>query len=331
MNKKKLYLLIGSVAVFILIVGTISFFTNRVRLNPAGTIGNTAGNLYNDGLFCEYDNTVYFSNPADNGALYSMNTDETQVKKLNTLKVQNILAAGDYLYYFQRGSAENSQLNNAVSSKSFNRCKRNGKNAQGMTRDVVISAQLVDNYIYMLIASDDGPVFSKMKIDKSDSAVLAQENINPACAENGMIYYNNNGDNHNLRCWNTTTDTSHDIWANNIWNPILYGDYVYYMDVENNYRLCRYHLINNEIEVLTEDRIDCFNVGNGYIYYQKNGEDAQLKCMQLNGSNPQVIADGNYTNINMTSYYVYFRDFENETVWYHTPIGSSSYSTFMPE
>ena len=55
-------------------------------MNPPGTVGNTAGNLYNSGLFCEYDGTVYFSNAADNGALYSMNVDETEVKKLNTLK-----------------------------------------------------------------------------------------------------------------------------------------------------------------------------------------------------------------------------------------------------
>jgi len=331
MDKKKLYLLIGIVVAFMLVFGTISFFNNRIKMNPAGTIGNTAGNLYNDGLFCEYDDTVYFSNPADNGALYSMNLDESKIKKLNSLKVQNILAAGDSLYYFQRGSAENSQLNNAVSSKSFNRCNLKGKNVQGMTRDVVVSAQLVDNYIYMLIAGKEGPVFSKMKINKSDSTILANANINPACAENGMIYYNNNKDNHNLRCWDTTSDTSYDIWANSIWNPILYGDYVYYMDVENNYRLCRYHLYRDEIEVLTEDRVDCFNVGYGYIYYQKNGEDAQLRCMEWDGSNPQVIADGNYTSINMTSYYVYFRDFENETVWYHSPLGSSGYSTFMPE
>ena len=33
--------------------------------------GSTAGNLYNGGLFCEYDGTVYFSNPSDGGKLYS--------------------------------------------------------------------------------------------------------------------------------------------------------------------------------------------------------------------------------------------------------------------
>ncbi len=331
MNKKKLYLIIGGIVTVMLVFVMISFFTNRVKMNPIGTIGNTAGNLNNSGLFCEYGDTVYFSNITDNGALYAMNVDETNVRKLNTLQVQNILAGGDYLYYFQKGSAENSQLNNAVSSKSFNRCNLKGKNAQGMTRDVVISAQLIDNYLYMLTATNDGPIFSKMKIDKSDSAILAHEAIYPTCAENGMIYYNNTTDNHNLRCWDTTDDTSYDIWAHNLWNPILYGDYVYYMDVEENYRLCRYNLYQNVIEVLTNDRIDCYNIGSGYIYYQKNGDTPQLICMQADGSNPQVISEGNYTNINMTSQFVYFQDFANESLWYHSPIGSSDYSTFKPE
>lgn len=328
MNKKKLGFIVGAILVISLAFGIYFLFNNRMPPNPAGTVGNTAGNLYNSGLFCEQDGVVYFSNIADNGSLYSMNVDETNVTKLNNLRTQNILAAGDYLYYFQRGSAQNSQFGNALSTKSFNRCELDGKNITSMSRDVVLSAQLVDNSIYMLTTSEEGPVFSKMKIDKSDSAILANAEINPACAESGIIYYNNNENNHNLLSWNTSSDTSQTIWENSIWNPFLYGDYVYYMDVEGNYRLCRYHLLNKEVEVLTDDRVDCFNIGQGYIYYQKNGTDAQLKCMELDGANPQVIADGNYTNINMTSRYVYFQDFFNETVWFHTAIGSSDYSVF---
>lgn len=330
MKNKKLYFTIGGVIVVLLIFAVASFFMNRVKMNPVGTIGNTAGNLNNDGLFCELDGVVYFANASDNGALYSMNADETDVKKLNNLCVRNILAAGDYLYYFQMGSAKNSQLNNAISSKSFNRCKLNGKDSQGMVRDVVISAQLVDNDIYMLTATDDGPVFSKMKIDKSDSAVLANYEINPACAANGIIYYNNTQDNHYLKGWDTASDTTYNIWEGNLWYPILQSDYVYYMDVAENYRLCRYSLSQNVVEVLTNDRVDCYNVGSGYIYYQKNGDDPQLKCMRMDGTDVQVIAEGNFTDINMTSAYVYFRDFNNESLYYHSYIGSADYSAFVP-
>lgn len=330
-KNKKIYFIIGGIVVVLLIGVIASFFLNRVKMNPAGTIGNTAGNLNNSGLFCEYDGKVYFSNASDNGALYVMNTDETDAKKLNTLQVQNILAAGDYLYYFQRGSAKKNQLDTGISSKSFNRSNLKGTKVEGLSREVVVSAQLVDNYIYMLTATNEGPVFSKIKIDKSDEAVLVKHEINPSCAVDGAIYYSNTQDNHYLRAWDTSTDQSYDVWSGDIWNPIVQGDYVYYMDVAENYRLCRYSMSMNVVEVLTNDRVDCYNIGGGYIYYQKNGDEPQLKCMRMDGSDVQVIADGNFTNINMTSQYVYFQDFNNKNMCYHSFIGSTNYSAFVPQ
>ena len=61
---------------------------------------------------------------------------------------------------------------------------------------------------------------------------------------------------------------------------------------------------------LTHDRVDCFNLAGGYIYYQKNSADEPaLKRMALDGSNVEIVASGNYTHINATSRYVYFTAF----------------------
>ena len=92
------------------------------------------------------------------------------------------------------------------------------------------------------------------------------------------------------------------------------------MDVANNYRLCRYFPVENSIEVLTEDRVDCFNVYGDYIYYQKNSQsEPALKRMYIDGSGNEVVASGNYTNINMTADYVYFTVFGSDTPMYRTP------------
>ena len=105
-----------------------------------------------------------------------------------------------------------------------------------------------------------------------------------------------------------------------VWNPIYYEGYYYYMDVANNYRLCRYFPVENSIEVLTEDRVDCFNVYGDYIYYQKNSQsEPALKRMYIDGSGNEVVASGNYTNINMTADYVYFTVFGSNTPMYRTP------------
>lgn len=330
MQKKTKHILIA--AVFVLIVAAlllVSWLSGRIPMNDPGTVGNTAGNLNNAGLFCESDDRVYFSNPLDNGSLYSMTPDEQDITKLGNSPVRNILAGGRYLYYFQNAASGESGLGYIRIRSSFNRCLKSGKDVTSLTTDVVVTGQLVDNYLYLLTAGSPTPVFYKLKIDKSDKQILADYQVNPACAEDGVIYYNGTQNNHYLYALDTDGDTVSQLWAGNIWYPYLIGDYVYYLDVANDYRLCRYDYNQGVIEVLTEDRVDCFNVGGGYIYYQCNSAAAPaLKMMRTDGSGVTVVAEGNYTNINMTSRYVYFQAYGVEGSLYHCPLGSSSYSSF---
>lgn len=312
-------------------LGAILYITQRIPMNPPGTVGNTAGNLNNGGLFCEYNGTVYFSNVGDGGSLYAMNPDETNVRKLEDMNAMNILAGGSYLYYFQTGSANptESGFGQLPGMHTFNRRSINGDDSVSITADVVIMGQLVDNYLYLLTTSNSAISFYKIKIDQTDKVELADYNINPACAQNGVIYYSGTGTNHYLYALDTANDVSTEFWRGNLWYPALEGDYVYYLDVAGGYRLCRYSISQKSIQVLTEDRVDCYNITGGYIYYQKNSAtDPQLKCMRTDGSEVQVIAYGNYTNINMTSRYVYFQAFDDDTTMYHSPLGSSGYSLF---
>ena len=328
MKDKKALLILIPFLLFVIIIGAFAIVGDRIPDNPPETVGNTAGNLNNSGYFCEYDGKVYFANVYDSDTLYSMDPSEQNIKKLGNASVQNILAGGKFLYYYQTGASGDAGIGALRTVRSFNRCKLNGSDVTGLTRDPISTAQLVGSNLYIMTVDDNGPLFYRMKIDKSDKTELANFEINPASAVNGTIYYNGTQDNHYLYAMNTATDGVSTVWDGNLWYPIVQGDYVYYMDVENNYRLCRYSLSRNEIEVLTNERIDCFNVGYGYVYYQVNGEEACLKCMRDDGSDSWVIAEGNYTAINMTSQYVYFQMFGDDSSWYHSPLGSQSYSGF---
>lgn len=340
-NKIKAILIIVPIILAIAALSVVTYFNQRVTMNPPGTVGNTAGNLNNAGLFCEYNGTVYFSNAQAGGSLFAMDPDERNVRRLNSLKVGNILAGGDYLYYFQQGgvqtgSTDTTNISNLLNAHggvhAFERCKLDGSNSTTMTPDVVVTGQLVDNYLYLLTTStSSGISFYKVKIDQSERVELADYEINPACAANGTIYYNGTQTNHFLYALNTASDISREVWRGNLWYPILEGDYIYYLDVPNNYRLCRYSISRGEIQVLTEDRVDCFNVGSGYIYYQKNSAtQPQLKYMSISGGDTYVLAEGNYTHINMTSRYVYFQEFGDDTTMYHAYLGSSGYGEFVP-
>lgn len=332
MNKTVKTVLISVICLILLAaLGFAGMFLNRVSMNPNGTIGNSAGNINNDGLFCEYNGRVYFSNAADKGCLYSMTPEETDVKLLNKMQVRNILAGGKYLFFYQTGSASKSDMMQIQGVRSFCRSDLKSKSVTTLTRDLVVTGQLVNNYLYLLTNNASGISFYKLKIDKSEQVELANYNINPACARDGIIYYNGTLNDHYLYTLNTATDVSSELWRGNLWFPVLDGDYVYYMDVANNYRLCRYSLVMDEIQVLTDDRVDCFNVGSGYVYYQKNDSvSPQLKCMRTDGSDDHAIAEGNYTHINMTSRYVYFQPFGDDYTTYHSPLGSSTYGEFAP-
>lgn len=326
----QILIVISTFVVLFLLLGGVLLLSGHVVQNPDGTIGNTAGNINNSGLVCEHDGMVYFANAYDGGSLYSMTPDEQNLRRLNSVETQNILAGGKYLYYFQTGAASTgSGFGQLDGMKSFDRCDLKGNNSVGLTTDVVTAAQLVDNSLYLMTADNDGVCFYKMGIDGEDEVTLAEYIVNPACAKDGVIYYNGTVEEHYLYALNTKTDVSEVVWKGNLWYPVLEGDYVYYMDVPNDYRLCRYSLTQDVIEVLTNDRVDCFNVGSGYIYYQKNSAtEPQLICMRTDGSNAQMIAEGIFTDINMSSQFVYFKEFGVDNIMYHSPLGSGYYEPF---
>ncbi len=331
--KKNIKLIIG-ISIFAVIIILLSIWSLRsehIEPIPTGTVGNTAGNANNGGYFCEYDGVVYFANPYDNGTLYSMLPDESKITKLSSISVSNLNAGGDYLFYFQQEASGSSGLGYVRSSHGLFRTTLDGKHVSRLTDDYLFNVQLVDNYLYYLSTNDTGSGFFKQAIDGSDPELLTENGWNFACAQtDGTVYYNGDDTNHYLYRYDTRTGSSSVVWEGNIWYPVYDNGYVYYLDVANDYRLCRYSLSEDKIEVLTHDRVDCFNLAGGYIYYQKNSiSEPALKRMTLSGQDAEVVAEGNYTRISATSRYVYFSLYDNEMLIYRTPInGPVSVSSF---
>ena len=334
MKKIKPRTIILAVILVLVIIAAIIFTIlanpRAVRLpgNPAGTIGNTAGNINNGGLFCERDGKDYFSNSFDNDTLYVMNVDETEITRISGAVISNILAGGDYIYYFQRSESGETGLGGVRVPFSFNRSLKNGKKAASILRGVVTSGQLVGDTLFLQGMDDDGAYFCSINTDGSDYKEIGRYVLNPACADNGQIYYNSTVDNHHLMRYNTQNGVATDLLSENVWNPVLYGDYVYYMDPGNDYQLRRYSLSQQQIEILTNEKVELFNVGGGYVYFQTMGKAPGLYMMAADGSGLTLMANGEFTDINMTSYFVYFKDYFDQTVTYHAFIGQPVYSAF---
>ncbi len=328
-TNKKAILFFGIIpSVLALLALYIYFQVRPLPKNPEDTVGNTAGNLYNSGLFCERDGVVYFSNTYDGGALYCMNTDESRIRKISTSIPANIIADPNYIYYFQMGTAGGGAFENVMSTHNYMRCERNGSKSKILSKDVIVYNQIVGNNLYLLSNVNKTISFFKINLSNNERTDLANYVINPSCVYNGKIYYSGTIDDLSLYQLDPTDDVTSTILNINSCYPIIEGDYLYYMDVDRNYALSRYSFSKQQKEILTRDRVDCYNIGNGYIYYQKNSTTPQLKMMRTDGTDEAVIAEGNYTKINMTSQYVYFREFGIDGTTYHCPIGSTSYSIF---
>lgn len=331
MTKKKNILILSITCVIIILLLILVIFSGHISLNDDNTTGNTAGNLNNGGYFCEADGRVYFANAYDNYALYSMNPDETDLKKLNANSVSSINAGGDYLYYAMSTDSDGSGLGFVLKTSGIYRSKLNGRSSVCLDRCHIITMQLCGNYLYYeKYDNTDAVSLDKIRIDKKDQQTLAAERINPNCYVNGKIYYQGTEKDHYLHALNTATDTSDVVWQGDIWNPIYQNGYVYYMDVANNYRLCRYSMNDDIVEVLTNERIDMFNVYDNYIYYQVSSEDnPALKRMLTDGSLQETVREGVFQNINITSQYVYFNSFNEATPVYQTSTyGSVNVTTF---
>lgn len=313
------------VTTIILIIGSFLLyqFINRDRYNDEIVYGNSAGNYYNKGLFCEYNGVVYFSNPYDKYTLYSMTPQGTDAKKIGEDNVGSINVDENYIYYVRdNGSYQQSFQFLSVNTNSLCRVNKNGKNHKILDSDPSLYASLAGNYIYYIhYDTKEASTLYKVKIDGKEKQKLSASPFLLSQADNGTLCYNNIENDRNIMSWDASTDTSSLIFEEDAYHPISTDSYIYFMDSGNNFQLARIHKSSGEKEVISDARIECYNIYGNYIYYQTNdADDPALYRRSLdNLYNEERISSGIYCDINITSNYVYFRSFQNKDTFYQTP------------
>lgn len=320
--KKHLALIIAAVLIVLAAGGgTAVYLLKRTHFNDGYVNGNTAGNLYNEGLVCEYDNMIYFANPSDRDRLYVMNSDGSNLTKLCDDSVSFINVDENYVYYVRNNpgtSGDFSFLN--FNTNSLCRIDRDGGENSIVILDAepALYASLVGNYIYYLHYSEsEGSSLYKVKIDGSEKQQVAASPFF-TCSVNGQyLYYNGIDKEHYLWRLNTEDDSSGMLYGGNCWMPtVVDGSTVYYMDCDSNYAIASADIETGTKTLLCEDRADCYNVGYGYIYFQRNDPETPALCrMKTDGSEYEVLIEGNHMNIQTTAEYLYFRDYESEQTY----------------
>ncbi len=328
MNRK--YLLFFAL-ILTIVAGTLTlyFLDKRVPMSPLNH-GNIPGNMQNGGLFFEMDGMVYFSNASDDGCLYSMNVDESKPKRLTSMGSKYITGADGYLYFYMDSTSKSSKvtgLGSATNQYGIYRCKVNGRNLTCLIRDFCGEVQLCGEYLYYQIKTDG--TLNKMKCSKTDLSKVSDELISPMCYDNGIIYFTGVIDDHDIHAMYTNSgDMITTVVSGHNFFPVVQDGYIYYLNGDANYSIWRTNLSTGEKQLVTPDRVDCFTLDRNHIYYSySNAQAPSLRRCNLDGSDKIVLFEGVVNSINITSRYVYFKLYGDDTTYMHMPLDLSAPAT----
>lgn len=335
---KKKIIVISIILVLILSAAVIAGYQHHLkkqRYNDSYVNGNTAGNLYNYGMFCEHNGTIYFSNPNDSYRLYSMNQDGDEIKKLCDDSVAFLNADDNYVYYVRRN------LNFSTTLSTFNLstsglCSFNlrSKKIQILDTDPSMYASLIGNYIYYIhYNTDNASTLYRIKIDGTEQEEI-DKNPYFTCSTNGKyFYFNGLSNNHNIYQMDTISKNAQLICEGNYWMPTADNEHIYFLDCEQDYALVQLGLSEAEPKVIIKDRIETYNVYGDTIYFQKNNlnGDSAFCSVKKDGSGYTEIKKGDFNQINATSKYIYFAPAGVDNLMYRIPVnGDNTVTEFTP-
>lgn len=321
MNKKTIFGVVGVVVAVIAIAVLFRFMGKVTLYSDEHTRGNTSSNLLNGGLFCQIDDTIYFSNPYKNGMLYSMNTDLGDVKEVNSDNVSYLNGAGKYLFYTKRNDKKE------VDSDSFMQLSATGlyrynikrHNLGNLYEDPTQVACLYGNNVYYQhYDQKKGLLLYAASIDGSEDKKLKDEACAPFAIDNDSIYYTGMASDHNIHVMNISGTNDRVLYEGNCTALTKQGDYLYFLDMAEDYALKRISVDGGSAETLVSNRLATYNVSEDgtTIYCQiDNQTDNGLYVLDVDSLSLDLIKSGNYNYLHLVSDYLFFEEYDQSIAY----------------
>lgn len=303
--------------------------------NESSVNGNTAGNLYNGGYFCEADGNIYFSWPADDHTIYCMKPDGS-FEKLEVSDAFSINVYNGYLYYGRNGATEGPR--SFLDGRPFGvyRITLSSGRSKLLCSSLAGYVCLSGNDLYLQEYTDTSYYFSRVNIkNANDFERICSTGYRIACADNGFLYYAEINGNHNIYRYNTQTGNSELFYEGNCYQPVFENNHLYYIDLADNYSLKCYDTSSGNITVITADHCINYNVSGSVVFYQiedaRNGHYA-LYRNNTSGTNEELINNGSFCHINIAGNYAYFQRFNDDYTFYRASLtGTAQAEEFMPD
>ncbi len=307
-------LIVVMVIICVIFAGIFVFgiLTSGGAKNKPNATGNTTGNLYNGGMVCEYDGYIYIADPTRGNTLYRMKPDGSKAKLISNDNVSYINIHNGYIYYKRHNSRTN--INEIFKGNLYGiyRIKTNGSQIEELYRGAVGNmVTLAGNNLYYLQYDNQNYHLAKVDVNGEKSKVLVKNTtVLPACVFKEKIYYAELKGNHNIMTLDIKDDVISTYMEGNVYLPDIYDGYIYYIDLDNERALTKKNIATGETRVLSgEDKVINYNLcgDKEVIFYQaENGSNHSLKKTDLTGLFSDVVMDGDFKNISITSEYTYF-------------------------
>ena len=302
---------------------TITLGAASIHVAPAvNTVGNTSGNLANDGLVAQQGDWIYYvSFDGENNTLNKMKTDGSDKKTLLNGNIFNVSVVGDWIYY-NCGDRNDG-------SGSIGRVKTDGSNIQTLCSATTYTRNgefnVIGDWIYYIYYSTGDNQIKKMKTDGSAQEKLysiGNGNIYTLNVTGDWIYFSYYTGNYPYYTYigKVKTDGSDKIAqtvAENIASLAfnVVGDWIYYssyspkdnIDTLSKVKTDGTSHLNITSGDINGSKFGCgFNVVGDDIYYCT--ADGLYK-IKTDGSGEQKVASGNFGFINIVGDWIYYLEY----------------------
>ena len=161
-------------------------------------------------------------------------------------------------------------------------------------------------------------------IDGKSDTLLTEDGVNPCCIVNDKIYYAGYDADHYIHSM-SLNGAEETIYRGNCTNVLYRNNMIYYMDMDQDYKLACVHADGTEPALLTDKRICAYNFSydGNKIYYQVDNatDDNGLYELDLASGNSSLLVSGDYNYIHTTSQYIFFASYDLKNVFYITKNG----------
>ncbi|WXR62880.1 DUF5050 domain-containing protein [Peptostreptococcaceae bacterium AGR-M142] len=244
---------------------------------------------------------IYFFNPLDDQDLNLYKKNKKTFEKIiifSGLSITNIILYNDLIYFTSDSSIY-----------SIGKYGENLKKIYTIKNDIkIFEFNIYNDFIYF---TDDFEYGSLHRIDLNGENIFLISKQSPMdlnIVDNCIYYYGESDSEKGIYKFNLNNYVENKILDGNFEKVNLWKGFLYFVNVKKSYFITRYSILDEEIQILTNDRATHINIFNKFIYYINLSDNSSLYKISLDGTKKMKLVDGLCSNIKIFDEYIYYEN-----------------------